>query len=128
MTLCDAPASNEGDSHSIGHARIIHQSGLDFHFTTAVDVESPQSGLLVTNERYAPGLIARLDGHCVPVRCANALWVAVEVPAGRHVVVISREMRGLPVLLSAGVGLCVGSWGLIRMLGRQRRKDKTRMS
>jgi len=128
MTLCDAPASNEGDSHSIGHARIIHQSGLDFHFTTAVDVEAPQSGLLVTNERYALGLIARLDGHRVPVRCANALWVAVEIPAGRHAVVISRERHCLPVLLSAGAGLCLGSWGLIRMLGRQRRKDKTRMS
>ena len=120
-TLCDASMAHGGEGRVVGRAQVVRRRGWNFRLTTAVDVETPQGGLLVTDERYAPDLAALLDGQVVPLHRANALWAAVEVPSGRHTVMLRRQSRVLPVLLSAGVGLGLGAWALVRLLGGRRR-------
>ena len=124
-TLCDAPGSIGGVNRMIGQAQVVQRRGADFCLTTIMDVNTPHSGLVVLDEKYADDLLARVDGREVTVHCANALWAAIEVPEGRHEVTIRRRPHALPMLLSGGVGLLVGGWGLARvLLGLRRRKNE----
>ena len=116
VTLCDAPGATNGTGRVIGRAQVTQARGWDFHLTASLAVDTPQAGLLVLDEKYAENLQVRVDGQEVPVHCANALWAAVEVPAGQHTVTVRQRPRALPLLLSAGVGLAVGLWGLWRLL------------
>src|SRR5262249_28943628 len=49
-----------------------------------VDVETPAPGILVLADACFAGWTAWIDGTRNPVRCANVLTRAGEVPAGRH--------------------------------------------
>ena len=122
-TVCDAAGRTGAESRVIGQARISQRRGWDFRMTTTVDVDTPQAGLLVLDEKYADDLVARIDGRESPVHRANALWAAVEVAAGHHEVAVRRRLHTGPVLLSGGLGALVAVWGLARLLGGRRRKD-----
>jgi hypothetical protein len=70
----------------------------------------PQAGYVVLLDRFDPSWHATLDGHDVPVRRANHLFRAVQVPAGRHEVRFAFRQRGLRlgIILSGAVfGLLV---------------------
>ena len=45
---------------------------------------STADGLLVLHDIYYPGWIAEVDGKSVPIRRANHLFRAIELPAGTH--------------------------------------------
>jgi hypothetical protein len=45
---------------------------------------SPTGGLLVLHDTYFPGWIAQVDDKSVPIRRAESLFRAVQVPAGTH--------------------------------------------
>ena len=124
MTLFDAPGPTGGESRVIGKVQVIARRGSDFRLITTLDVETPRAGLLVSDERYADHMLARVDGREVPVHCANALWAAVDVTAGHHTVTLWRREQAACVLLSAGVGLLVIVWGLSRLLGWWRHSSK----
>ncbi len=49
-----------------------------------IDADSESGGVLVVHEIYYPGWIAEIDGQAVPILRADALFRAVEVPAGHH--------------------------------------------
>ena len=114
-TLCDAAVSTNGMSRIIGQAQVIRRRGVDFCLTTTVAVNTPQPGLLILDENYADALAAHVDAQVVPVHRANALWVAVEVPAGRHRVTVRRCLHAGPFLVSALAGALVILWGLLRL-------------
>lgn len=106
-TLCDASdatvavdASNR-TSHVIGQAHIRQRRGADFHLSTIVDVTVPEAGLLVVDEQYANDWVASVDGKSAPVRRANVLWCAVEVPSGAHVVTLHKIQQVKLPLISA---------------------------
>jgi len=70
-----------------------------------VERESP--GLVVDVDAWAPGWTATVDGRRAPVLRANAIFRAVAVPAGRHVV----EMAYRPA--SVGLGFAVSAIALV---------------
>jgi len=63
-----------------------------------IDVAAGRPGVLVVDDSYAPGWQARLDGEPIPILRANMMFRGVEVPAGRHQVV----MMYRPASLFAG--------------------------
>ena len=123
QTLCDAAGGGaaEGTGMPVGRAEVVRRSGAGFCLTTVVDVDAPQAGLLVSDEPYLDDLAATVDGRPATVHCANVLWAAVEVPAGRHTVSLRRRVQVGPLLVSGGTGLAVVLWGLWRC--RPRRRD-----
>jgi len=66
-----------------------------------IAVATGRPGVLLVSDSWAPGWQARLDGEPIPVLRANMMFRAVEVPAGRHEVI----MRYRPGSLLAGATL-----------------------
>ncbi|MEO5367547.1 MAG: hypothetical protein H7831_14575 [Magnetococcus sp. WYHC-3] len=122
-TVCDVGVGTNQESHLIGAARVVQRRGADFCLNTIIAVDTPLAGLLVSDEKYADDLVALVDGREAPVCRANALWAAVEVPAGRHEVMLRRHLHVWPVLLSGCAGLAIGIWALLRLIRGWRRKD-----
>jgi len=89
--------------------------------STTIEFDVPQCGLLILDERYADNLVARVDGRVVPVQCANALWAAVQVTAGRHAVVLSRASAWLlPMLVSLATAVGVAIWAVFAVWSRRK--------
>lgn len=63
-----------------------------------IEVRAGRPGVLVVDDAYAPGWHAHMDGEPIPILRANMMFRGVEVPSGRHEVVM--EYR--PVSLLAG--------------------------
>jgi hypothetical protein len=81
--------------------------------------EAPGRRLLVTTESFAVGWIATVDGFPVDVRRVNGDFLGVELPAGRHTVVLEYQLPGLAVWGGVGVGglvltLLLGGFPLLR--------------
>ena len=53
-----------------------------------IDVDSELGGVLAINETWYPGWVAEVDGKRVPILRADVLFRGLEVPAGRHRVVV----------------------------------------
>jgi len=83
----------------------------------SLDVSLSEKGEVVLVEGYLPGWNATVDDVPVPVRRANALFLAAEAPAGRHRVVFT--YRPFSALL--GIGLTgITALGLMLALARPR--------
>jgi len=61
----------------------------------ALAVTTPQPALVVVAQTYFPGWRARVDGREVPVRRADYVAMALEVPAGNHQVVLRYGSRAV---------------------------------
>lgn len=75
-------------------------------FTVATDAN--QQGWLVMSHPYYKGWSAELDGKPVRLYRANAAFCAVNVPAGKHTVVMSYRKRRF----AAGAGVSAAAWVL----------------
>ncbi len=71
-----------------------------------------EAGVVVLTDAWYPGWIAELDGAPARVLRANALFRAVAVPAGEHVVEFRYEPRGF----RSGVGLALAF--IVALMGR----------
>lgn len=61
-----------------------------------LDVDSPDGGWAILNDVWHPWWFAEVDGKPAPLLRANVLFRAVEVPAGKHRVVMTfRPLRGM---------------------------------
>jgi hypothetical protein len=85
-----------------GPAREAVPVELAFHSAEhlVADVDMPTRGLLVLSEQHYPGWRAWVDGARVPVRRANGILRAVDVPAGAHRI----EMKYRPKSFYLGAG------------------------
>jgi hypothetical protein len=74
-------------------------------------VSAPGTRLLVVNDTYYPGWVARVDGYHAQIHRANALFMGVIGPAGEHEVVLEYRppsfTAGLAVSAMAAVALAV---------------------
>lgn len=85
--------------------------------------DSPQPGLAVFVEQFAPGWRASVDGTPAPVIQTNRLMRGVPMPAGRHTIGLTYVAPGLAVgALSSGVALCT-VLGLSLSARRRRKTD-----
>jgi hypothetical protein len=96
-----------------GQARLVDYR--DEHVT--VEADTPQPGVLVLTDTYAPGWKAKVDGKSVPIHRVDYLLRGVQVGAGRHRVEFSYEpaawRTGLIVsvlALVALLGLLLATW------------------
>ena len=64
----------------------------------AIRVNTPQPGLLVLADQYAPGWVAQLDGDATPIYETNLVQRGVLIPAGEHLVTFAYR----PVALYQG--------------------------
>lgn len=74
------------------------------------DVTAASAGILVVNDRYAPGWKARVDGRPAHVLRCNYVMRGVEIPAGHHHVVLSYEPNAAGFLTTLLLPLAVGVW------------------
>jgi hypothetical protein len=95
IALLDTPVDPPLPSE-LGQAQVRFTSFSAEHLQVTVDTST--RGILVLSELYYPGWQAWLDGQEVPIRRANTLLRAVEVPAGTHLV----EMRFRPLSVYLG--------------------------
>lgn len=68
------------EAQSSGAVGVTHEENGLLHATTT----SATGGWLVFSESNLPGWIATIDGERVPIRTANYLFQAIEVPRGVH--------------------------------------------
>ena len=91
-----------------------------------VEVDVPQTALLVLADGYARGWSATLDaGTDVPILRANGFVRAVVVPAGRHAVTFSYETPGL---VAGAAATATGVLACAVLLGCARRRHHLRAS
>jgi hypothetical protein len=83
----------------------------------SLDVTLSEKGQVVLVEGFLPGWQATVDGAPVPLRRANALFLAAEAPAGRHRVVFT--YRPFSALLGIGLTVLTAA-GLMLALARPR--------
>jgi hypothetical protein len=116
--------SADGPSASGAPATVsVTEDGTDEVSTT---VDASGSGYLVVADQDQVGWKATVDGRSATLRAADQGVVAVQVPAGRHVVTLSlappHQTLGLAVSAVSAVGLIgavVGEWWWLR---RRRRR------
>lgn len=103
-----------GGPVSRGNVAIVRTSDTDV--VVAVTVSAPAT--LVLLDAWSPDWQARIGGRPVPIRHANWLARAVEVPAGRHEVVFSFVPRalytGLAISTLTALGCLVAAVALRR--------------
>jgi hypothetical protein len=72
------------------------------------DVTAGSAAMLMQNDTWFPGWVARLDGTPVPLLRVDGIFRGVAVPAGHHTVEIAYEAASSTIgLLSSGVALLV---------------------
>lgn len=86
-----------------------------------IKVDAPRAGLLVLNDAYYPGWIARVDGVETRVLRANYYVRALVVPAGSREVIL--EYRPLSLLLGTGLSL-LGLFALLGLLLRRKELEQ----
>ncbi len=64
----------------------------------AVEVDAPHGGYLLLADAYYPGWTAAVNGQDVPIRRADVLFRAVEVPPGRSAVEFRYQPGWLPLI------------------------------
>jgi|GEM_PF-4251958 len=95
-----------------GQGRLELREEQDGYFLW--DFESPLPQLLFISETFYPGWQATIDGNKSPLIPANYAFMAVEVPAGKHLVSLQYRPTYLPLAfyLSGGT-LLLGGLALI---------------
>jgi hypothetical protein len=74
-----------------------------------IDIETESAGYLVLADVWYPGWRAWLDGRTVAIWQANYLFQAIEIPSGKHHLVLAYQpvwfQVGLAISILAGIGV-----------------------
>jgi hypothetical protein len=90
----------------------------------AVEVDALSEGLLVVNDAFWPGWVARIDGREAPIVPVNVIARGVILPAGRHVVTMDYEPRELRVGFALSLTGIIVSAGIALFEERRRRRTR----
>jgi len=106
----------------VGRVQTVEVSPTELRF----EVESDTASLLVDNRTWYPGWEAQLDGKSVPVIRADLAFRGVEVPEGRHRIVMRYQPTWAPIAtLCTSFGLLGGlGWGLAGWRSRRRHESR----
>jgi len=108
-----------GQGGTAGDARIVRSSDTE----VVVSADAAEPGVLVLLDAWSPDWRAYVDGQRVPIRHANWLARAVEVPAGHHEVVFTF----VPVTSYAGLAVSLATaFGCIAAITVRRRRAGAR--
>jgi membrane protein YfhO len=79
-----------------------------------IEVAAGRPGVLVVDDSWAPGWQARLDGEPIPILRTNMMFRGVEVPAGRHeVIMVYRPASLFTGALVSALGLaCLAGYSV----------------
>jgi len=105
-------------------ARVVSYSDSKVTITTSTS----QPGMLVLADAYYPGWEAEVDGHPVTIHPADIALRGIEVPAGRHTVIVEYRPLSFAVgALGVPIGLIafgVGGWAVPDARRSLRRRSK----
>jgi uncharacterized membrane protein YfhO len=82
---------------------------------------TPGPALVVLSQAYYHNWTASVDGVAVPLWRANYAFQAIEVPPGRHNILLAYKDRALllgGILSSLSALACVGGWLFLSAAGR----------
>ncbi|MCS7069964.1 MAG: YfhO family protein, partial [Anaerolinea sp.] len=96
----DAPEARTDFSGPAGAARAMITSYADTAIT--IEVDAPRGGYLLLADAHYPGWTAAVNGQAAPIRRADVLFRAVEVPPGRSTVEF-RYQPGWLLLIPVGL-------------------------
>ena len=101
-------------------ARIL---ATDFSHPTreSIEMTTPGPALVVLSQAYYHNWTASVDGVAVPLWRANYAFQAIEVPPGRHNILLAYKDRALllgGILSSLSALACVGGWLFLSAAGR----------
>ncbi len=119
MVVLEASA---GEQASVGSGAFVPAGVTRGEETIGVEVVAPAAGFVVINEAWYPGWEARVDGAQASLHRANALVMAVRVPAGAHRVTLAFrpwQPRFLDPIAVLAWLLCAGV--AVRSVGSRRR-------
>jgi len=107
--LLSGDAVAEGSESSQGHRAVPFKRGAPERLSAQVD--AAEGGWLVFRETADPGWRATVDGAPRSWRVADGVFMAVQVPSGKHEVEFRYRPRGFWIALScAAVGLAWLVW------------------
>jgi hypothetical protein len=110
--------SGEGPGGPVSRGNVAIVRTSETEVVVAVTVSAPAT--LVLLDAWSPDWQARIGGRTVPIRHANWLARAVEVPAGRHEVVFSFVPRALYAGLAISTLTAMGCLAAVLLLRRRR--------
>ncbi|MDI6773834.1 MAG: YfhO family protein [Verrucomicrobiota bacterium] len=93
----------------------------------AIEVDAPEDGVLLLNDKYDPDWVARVDGVKKPLLRCNYIMRGVQVSAGKHRVVFTYYPCLAPFLISLGACVAMLVWTAAR-LARHRRQETEKAS
>jgi hypothetical protein len=88
VLLDETPVIEEGEAVAPGSPVAVSTARIRRYENTRIEieVEAAERSFLVLNDAWHPWWTADIDGHETDIYRANALFRAVPVPAGRHLV------------------------------------------
>lgn len=106
----------------------LRQATIERYTSRAVDVRvvQPTSGYLVLTDTFYPGWTAYVDGQARPILRADALFRAVQVPAGEHLVTFRYEPVSIPLGLAISLASLAATLLLLSQWPGARRQSAPR--
>jgi len=83
----------------------------------SIEVDTPAPTMVVLSQAYYHNWEASVDGNAAPLWRANYAFQAVEVPAGKHRILLVYKDKALRlggVISLAAILTCVGGWLMAR--------------
>lgn len=102
------------DSESRAPFQAVELNRIDpDHLKMEFEIGAP--GYLVVNELWFPGWRATLDGTPVPILRGNLSCRTLQIPPGKHTVIMSFEPQGFKIgLILTTLSLCFSAWVLLQ--------------
>jgi hypothetical protein len=114
-----SPAAESGQVEA-GAVRVLASRGRPGALATRAVVKAGMPGLFVFSERMDGSLEALVDGRPVALSVADAIWPAVPVAAGEHVVTLRKRRKMMPFVLSGTTTAVLLIWGLFARVTARR--------
>jgi hypothetical protein len=111
------PTEARGTVHAVGEPRARVMAKVFTPARQSIDVETPAATMLVLGQAYYHNWEASVDGTAATLWRANFAFQAVEVPAGKHRILLQYKDKALRwggAISFLSVLICSGGWLIMR--------------